>query len=245
MNRPRSKHEKHRILFGLLLGTTVGLASLGCPGAQALSDSALASIEFQQKLNTQVPLNLRFVDETGQAVSLADYFGSKPIVLVPGYYRCPMLCTLVLNGLVESLDGMRWGAGREFTVINISIDPQEQPSLAAAKKQTYLKRYGRADASAGWHFLTGKEPEIRVLADAVGFGYRFDPVTGQYAHPSGLIILTPEGKVARYFFGVHFSSQQLYEALKASASNKIGSPIQKLILLCFHYNPLTGKYSPT
>ncbi|HTL18301.1 MAG TPA: SCO family protein [Patescibacteria group bacterium] len=236
---------KRTAFFELLLGITVGLAPLRSAGAQPLSDAALASIDFKQKLNSQVPLTLRFIDETGAPVRLSDYFGSKPVVLVLGYYKCPMLCNLVLNGLVESLDNMRWGVGQEFVVLNVSIDPEEQPGLAAAKKQTYLKRYGRTDAAAGWHFLTGKEPEIRLLAESVGFGYRFDPATRQYAHPSGLIILTPEGKVARYFFGVNFSSQQLFEALKASASNKVGSPIQKLILLCFHYNPLSGKYSST
>jgi protein SCO1/2 len=188
-------------------------------------------------------LDLPFVDETGRAVRLGDYFGEKPVVLVLGYYGCPMLCTLVLNGLVETMEGMKWRVGNEFEVVNVSINPQELPALAAAKRQSYLKRYGRAGAENGWHFLTGKEPEIQTLAQAVGFGYRFDPASKQYAHPSGLVILTPHGKVSRYLFGVSFSSRELYTALKEASSNKVSSPIQELILLCFHYNPMTGKYS--
>jgi protein SCO1/2 len=154
-----------------------------------------------------------------------------------------MLCTFVLNGLVEGLQDLKWHVGDEFDVINVSINPQEGATLAAAKKQTYLKRYGRSGAAGGWHFLTGKEPEIRSLAQTVGFGFRFDPVTQQYAHPSGVIILTPQGKVAKYLFGVTFASRELYESLRTARGNQISSPVQRLILLCFHYNPLTGKYS--
>jgi len=213
--------------------------------SQPLSDGDMARISFEQRLGAQLPLELRFVDETGRAVSLSDYFGKKPIILVLGYYGCPMLCTLVLNGLVESMQDMKWRVGNEFEVVNVSICPEESPALAAAKKQTYLKRYGRAGADQGWHFLTGTEPAIRSLADTVGFTYRYDPGTRQYAHPSGLVILTPHGKVAHYLFGVSFPSRNLFEDLKEASSGQVGSPIQKLILLCFHYNPLTGKYSPT
>jgi protein SCO1/2 len=211
--------------------------------SQPLLDADLAKITFEQKLNARLPLNLDFVDETGRGVRLGEYFGSKPIVLVLGYYGCPMLCTLVLNGLVESLQDLKWRAGSEFAIVNLSIDPEESPALAAKKKRTYLKRYGRAEGPEGWHFLTGKTPEIHALAQAIGFGYRFDPLTKQYAHPSGFVVVTPQGKVARYFFGVTFPSSEVYAALRDASQNKPGSPIQQLILLCFHYNPLNGRYS--
>jgi protein SCO1/2 len=233
-------HPLCRWMFPILL-LVVSLA----PGvrAQGISDSALAQIDFVQNLGAQVPGDLRFQDETGRTVRLGGYFGSKPLILVLGYYGCPMLCTYVLNGLVEGLQDLKWHIGAEFDVINVSINPQEGPTLAAAKKQTYLKRYGRSGAVGGWHFLTGEEPEIRALAQTVGFGYRFDPATQQYAHPSGVVILTPQGKVAKYMFGVTFASRDLYESLRTAGGNQISSPVQRLILLCFHYNPLTGKYS--
>jgi protein SCO1/2 len=229
------------------LAVVLGLGLLFCgrSSAQPISDSALAHIDFAQNLDAQVAPDLQFVDETGKSVRLGDYFGSKPVILVLGYYGCPMLCTLVLNGMVESLQDMQWRAGSDFVIVNVSINPDEHPALAAAKKQVYLKRYGRAGAREGWHFLTGREPEISRLAKTVGFGYQFDPATRQYAHPSGLVILTPQGKVARYLFGVTFTPHDLYQALHQASSNQIASPIQRIILLCFHYNPLRGKYSAT
>src|SRR5207302_151037 len=164
------------------------------------------------------------------------------VVLVLGYYQCPMLCTLVLNGLVESAADMKWSIGREFEVVDVSIDPNESPAMAAAKKRSYLKRYGRPVAAGGWHFLTGNEGTVRRLAGEVGFRYAYDPASKQYAHPSGLVILTPEGKVSTYLFGVTYAPKDLFASLQAASSNKTGSPIQQLILLCFHYNPFTGKY---
>lgn len=236
----------HNSEFGIRISSLILLALLlsNGLGAATLSDQTLANINFEQKLNTQVSLELPFRDESGKQVRLASYFGGKPVILVLGYYECPMLCSLVLNGMVESLLDLKWTIGNQFQVVNVSINPRETPALAAAKKRTYLKRYGRAAAGAGWHFLTGEEPAIKRLADEVGFQYAYDPATGQYAHPSGLVILTPEGKVARYFFGVAFSANDLYLALQGASDHKVGSPIQRLILLCFHYNPITGKYSP-
>jgi len=213
------------------------------PGAQGLSDNTLSQIRFDQKLNTQVTSSLSFQDEDGKPVQMGQYFGQKPIVLVLGYYECPMLCTLVLNGMVESAADMKWSIGQDYDVVNVSISPDETPALAAAKKRSYLKRYGRQTAAAGWHFLTGNEASIRQLADEVGFRYAYDPASKQYAHPSGLVVLTPDGKVSRYLFGVTYSPKDLYGALRDASSNKVGSPIQQLILLCFHYNPITGKYS--
>jgi protein SCO1/2 len=144
--------------------------------------------------------------------------------------------------MVEAMNDMKWSIGNQFNVVHVSIDPKETPQLAAAKKATYLRRYGRAGADAGWHFLTGDEPAIRQLADEVGFHYAYDPAVRQYAHPSGLIVLTPEGKTAKYFFGVTFSPAEVYAALQDASDNKVGSPIERLVLLCFHYSPIHGKY---
>jgi protein SCO1/2 len=210
--------------------------------AQTLSDNQLANIRFDQKLNSQISLALPFRDENGNAVQLKNYFGTKPVILVLGYYQCPMLCTLTLNGMIESLQDLKWSIGKDFDVINVSIDPSETPALALAKKQNYLKRYGRSGASAGWHFLTGDEAAIRQLAGEVGFQFVYDPVSKQFAHPGGLIVLTPEGKVSRYVFGVTYGSKDVFTALQGASFHKVGSPIQQLVLLCFHYNPITGKY---
>jgi protein SCO1/2 len=213
-------------------------------GAQSLTGSQLSQIRFDQKLGSQISLTLAFRDETGKTVTLGDYFGQKPVVLVLGYYQCPMLCTLTFNGMVESMEDMKWSIGKEFDVVHVSINPKETSALAAAKKQAYLKRYGRENAAAGWHFLTGDEPNIRKLADEVGFQYAYDSSVQQYAHPAGLVIVTPEGKVAKYLFGVTFSPTELYAGLQSASEHKVGSPIERLVLLCFHYSPIQGKYGP-
>ena len=210
--------------------------------AQSLSEKDLAKIIFDQKLNSQLNLDLLFQNEEGKPTPLREYFGKKPVLLVLGYYECPMLCTLVLNGLVEALQDMKWSIGQEFEVICVSISPSEHASLAAAKKRIYLKRYGRPGAAQGWHFLTGEEPPIRQLARQTGFNYAYDPVIKQYAHPSGFIVLTPGGKVAGYFFGVSHAPKEIHASLKAASSNEIGTPIQQLFFLCFHYSPIQGKY---
>jgi len=210
--------------------------------AQALTESQLLDIRFDQKLGSQVSLDLHFRDENGKRVALSDYFGQKPVVLVLGYYRCPMLCTLTFNGMVEAMNDMKWSIGDEFNVVNVSINPRETPELAAEKRKNYLKEYGRPSAAAGWHFLTGDEPEIRRLADEVGFHYSYDASVQQYAHPSGLVILTPDGKVSKYFFGVKFAPPEVYAALHDASQRNVGSPIHRLVLLCFHYNPIKGKY---
>jgi protein SCO1/2 len=210
--------------------------------SDTLTDSHLAEIKFDQKLNNTISLDLHFRDENNKEVRLADYFSKKPVILVLGYYGCPMLCTLVLNGMAEGLQDLRWSIGKEYDVINVSIDPHETPLLAAAKKRSYLKRYGRDTAESGWHFLTGDSDAIQRLADEVGFRYAYDPVSKQYAHPSGLVVLTRDGRISRYLFGVTFSPRDLYTSLDTASSRKIGSRIQDLILLCFHYRPITGRY---
>lgn len=234
---------KLQIQSFLLLVACLSVSSTGF--AQSLSDDALTQIRFDQKLNAHVSPDLVFHDEQGRAVRLGQYFGRKPMVLVLGYYKCPMLCSLVLNGMVESMQDVKWSIGREFEVINVSIDPHETFTLAAAKKRTYLRSYGRPDAADGWHFLTGDDAAIHQLAAEVGFRYAYDSVAKQYAHPSGLIILTPEGKVSQYIFGVTYQPKYLASSLKVAAGSHVGSPVQQLFLLCFHYNPVTGKYSLT
>jgi protein SCO1/2 len=228
--------------FSLLLAIFCSVGFAASIPSDTLTDSRLAEIKFDQKLNTTISLDLHFRDENGRDVRLADYFSKKPVILVLGYYGCPMLCTMVLNGMVEGLQDLRWSIGKEYDVINVSIDPHETPSLAAAKKRSYLKRYGRDSAESGWHFLTGDADSIQHLADEVGFRYAYDPLSKQYAHPSGLVVLTPDGKISCYLFGVTFSPRELHTSLDTASSRKIGSRIQDLILLCFHYRPITGRY---
>ncbi|MCX8072128.1 MAG: SCO family protein [Candidatus Binatia bacterium] len=203
----------------------------------------LQKVDFEQRLGTQVPLDLMFRDESGQTVRLGDYFQGKPVVLTLSYYECPMLCTLVLNGLVSALRALRFDLGKEFVAINVSFNPRESAELAAAKKATYLKEYRRSGAEAGWHFLTGGEAAIQRLTEAVGFRYAWDEKNQQYAHATGLVVLTPGGQIARYFYGVEFSPRDLRFALIEAAEGKIGSPVDKLLLYCFHYDPATGRYS--
>ena len=212
-------------------------------GAHSLSDDTLKKIAFDQKLGQPVSLDLPFRDEQGKPVRLGDFFGGRPVILVLGYYRCPMLCTLVLNGMISGLQDVKLQMGRDYEVVNVSIDPRETPALAAAKKHSYVTRFGQPNAAAGWHFLTGKDPAIRKLASEVGFIYAYDSASLQYAHPSGLVILTPSGKISHYLSGVVFSSPDLTSALTDASNAKVGSPIEQLYLLCFHYSPFSGKYS--
>jgi protein SCO1 len=228
-----------------LLCLAVTPARAGKEPISSLSEETLASLRFQQHLNAQISLDLNFRDETGRTLRLGDYFGRKPVILVLGYYECPMLCTLVNNGLVECLQDLKLDLGKEFDVVHVSIDPREAPALAAAKKRTFLRLYGRRGAEAGWHFLTGDEAAIRRLAAEVGFQYAYDAALKQYAHPSGIVVLTPGGKVARYFFGLTFPPRELAATLRDAGSEKTGSPVQQLLLICFHYNPLHGKYGTT
>lgn len=225
----------------IALATLISLMAFAAHAIE-LHDNALREIRFDQKIGAQIPFDAVFRDEAGNPVRLGNYFGKKPVILVLGYYGCPMLCTLVLNGLVESMQDLKMDIGNQFDVLDVSISPTETPQLAAAKKREYLRHYGRHGADAGWHFLTGGEPAIRQLADAVGFRYAYDTSMKQYAHPSGFIVLTPQGKVSRYFFGVNFRAQELNDALLAASANRAGSPIRQLFLLCFHYSPVTGKY---
>jgi protein SCO1/2 len=232
----RALNGVRQILLAALL--TSSSLTLG----QTLTETQLSAIRFDQKLNSRISLDLQFRDEQGKTVALADYFGQKPVVLVLGYYECPMLCTLTFNGMVESMNEMKWSIGDQFSIVHVSINPTETPALALAKKRSYLRAYGRSGAEAGWHFLTGDEPAIRQLANEVGFHYAYDSSVRQYAHPSGLIVLTPDGTISKYLFGVQFLPSDVYGALQSASQRKVGSPIEKLVLLCFHYNPIRGKY---
>lgn len=210
--------------------------------AQPAATNPFAAVGLDQRLNEQLPLDLSFRDETGKPVYLRDYFGEKPVVLALVYYQCPMLCTLVLNGLLRSLRALSFTAGTEFTVVTVSFDPRETSALAATKKAAYLQDYARPGAETGWHFLTGEEPAIQQLTQAVGFRYVYDAKADQYAHASGIIVLTPQGRIARYFYGVEYAPRDLRLGLVEASANKIGSPVDQLLLLCYHYDPATGKY---
>jgi protein SCO1/2 len=210
--------------------------------AGTIPRAELAEIRFDQRLNHAVSKDLSFRDEAGREVRLRDYFGTKPVALIMGYYECPMLCTLVLNGFIETLHQLRPDVGEKFDLIMVSINPAETPSLAWEKKQNYLRRYGRRGAESQWHFLTGDEQAVRQLAEEIGFSYALDKNSNEYAHPSGFVVLTPDGVISRYFFGMRYAADELQIAIDEAAARKISSPIREFLLLCFHYNPLTGKY---
>jgi protein SCO1 len=209
---------------------------------------ALRDIGIEQRLNEQVPLGLNFRDETGQSVRLGDYFGKRPVVISLVYYNCPKLCNLVLNGLVGGLKTLPFTVGKEFDVVTVSFDPRESAADAVAKKEVVMHDYGRAgdaaSVAAGWHFLTGDKASIDALADAVGFKYAFDTASNQYAHASGVMIATPEGKLSHYFYGIEYAPRDLKFGLVEASEGKIGSAVDKLTLYCFHYDPTTGKYGP-
>jgi protein SCO1/2 len=216
------------------------------PPPRATSDVApgmFQKIKFDQNLDAQLPLDVPLRDERGQAVRLGDFFGPRPVIVNLVYYQCPMLCNEVLNSLLRSLNALTFDAGKEFEVVTLSIDPSETPELAARKKAAYLARYGRQGADQGWHFLTGDEASIRRIARVVGFHYVYDEKSRQFAHPAGIAIATPQGKIARYFFGITYPARDLKLGLVEAAARKIGSPMDQVLLMCFHYDPRTGKYN--
>jgi len=202
----------------------------------------LENVGIEQHLDTQVPPDLTFRDETGKTVKLGDYFGRKPLILNLVYYNCNMLCGEALAGLSSAMRLVKFDLGNEFDVITISFDPRETPGMAAAKKQDYVKRYGRANAAAGWHFLTGQPDSINALTKAVGFQYQYDPKTNQYAHATAIMVLTPQGRISRYFYGVDFPPKDLRMGLVEASQGKIGNAVDAVLLYCYHYNPETGKY---
>jgi protein SCO1 len=209
------------------------------------STEVLKKVGIEQKLNSQIPLDLSFRDEEGREVRLGDYFrNGKPVVLTLVYYECPMLCNQVLNGVVGTLQALSFTPGREFEVVTVSFDPREGPELAAKKKETYLKRFGREGAGEGWHFLTGDKASIDALAQSVGFRYVWDDESQQFAHASAIMVATPEGRLSHYFYGIEYSPKDLRLALVESSKGQIGTPVDELILYCYHYDPATGRFAP-
>jgi protein SCO1/2 len=204
--------------------------------------SVLNNIGIDQKLNAQAPLELSFKDEHGREVKLGDYFGKVPVVLALVYYDCPMLCTETLNGMVSAFSILKFDIGNQYQVVTVSFDPKEKPELALKKKEAYVHRYGRAGAEQGWHFLTGEPASIAALTKAVGFRYQWDDQTQQYAHATGLILLTPQGRIAQYYYGVEFSPRDLRLGMVEASQGHIGTLVDQVLLYCYHYDPRTGKY---
>ncbi|MDT4895048.1 MAG: hypothetical protein QOH25_125 [Acidobacteriota bacterium] len=206
---------------------------------------ALREVRIEQRLNEQLPLDLQFKDETGRTVELREYFNkSRPVILSLVFYKCPMLCNQILSGLMAGLRSQSFDVGREFEVLTVSFDPRETPELAAEKKQSYIERYNRPGAEKGWHFLTGDQENITRLTEAVGFHYNYDEKTNQFAHASGIMLLTPEGKLSRYFYGIEYNARDLRFGLIEASNNRIGSMADQLLLYCYHYDPATGRYGP-
>ncbi len=203
----------------------------------------LENVGIDQRLGEQLPLDLTFRDESGADVRLGDYFGKRPVVLTLVYYSCPMLCNQVLNGLTSALDVISFDIGKEFEVVTVSFDPRETAELARNKKETYIQWYKRPGASGGWHFLTGDKASIDKLTEAAGFHYKFDPATNQFVHATGIMLATPEGKLARYFYGIEYAPKDLRLGLIEASEKRIGNPVDRLLLYCFHYDPSAGKYS--
>ena len=224
----------------------VALILLVAARARAHDDQrpvALRDVAFDQQLNQQVPLDLTFRDESGKTVYLASYFKQKPVILNFVYYKCRDLCPLLLDGIVRSLRALSFDAGNQFDVLTVSFDPHDDAPLAAAKKTDLVAKYSRPGAAPGWHFLTGDETSIQRLTQSVGFRYSYDARTGEFGHATGIIILTPQGKTSRYFYGIDFSPRDLRLGLIEAAADQIGSPIDQLLLFCYHYDPTSGKYN--
>ena len=202
----------------------------------------LTNVGIEQHLDAQVPADLNFTDDTGRAVRLGDYYGKKPLILNLVYYNCPMLCGETLAGLTGSMKMIKFDVGNQFDVLTVSFNPQETPQLAAEKKKDYLKRYGRPNAAAGWHFLTGPGDSINALTKSVGFQYQYDAAKNQYAHATAIMVLTPQGRISRYFYGVDYPPKDLRMGLVEASEGKIGNAVDQVLLYCYHYDPAAGKY---
>jgi protein SCO1 len=241
------------LVTALLLGPLTALAQVSSYGDKQMGERAdqppplLSKVFIHQRLDQQVPLDAVFRDENGATVKLGDYFGKRPVILAVVYYSCPMLCSEELNGLVSALEMVKFRPGKDFDIVAVSIDPSEGPELAAKKKAMYVKRYGHPETAAGWHFLTGQQPAIDDVAKAVGFGYARVPGPDghltQFAHASGIQILTPEGKLAQYYMGVEYSPKDLQLGLVEASHHKIGSPVDNILTYCYRYDPELNKHS--
>jgi protein SCO1/2 len=234
-----------RVLLVLTLLPVSALAQMnnGIMGAPANTrPPRLQNVGIEQHLDAQVPPDLTFRDETGKPVRLGDYFGRKPLILNLVYYNCTMLCGEALAGLSSAMRLVKFDVGNEFDVVTVSFDPRETPEMAAAKKIDYVKRYGRANAAAGWHFLTGQPESIDALTKAVGFQYQYDAKSNQYAHATAIMVLTPQGRISRYFYGIDFPPKDLRMGLVEASQGKIGNAVDAVLLYCYHYDPQSGKY---
>jgi protein SCO1/2 len=221
-----------------------GAAPASTPSLPAAEQPAIArDVAFEQRLGARLPLDARFVDSDGGAVRLGDLLGTRPVLLVPAYYECPMLCTLVLNGVVRMLRALPFDVGDELDVVVFSIDPDETPALAAAKKRNLLAEYRRPGAARGWRLLTGDPDAIEALTRAIGFRYAYDPASGQFAHASGVVVLTPDGRPSQYFLGVEFSPRDVRLAVVEASSGRVGSVVDQLLLLCLQWDPSRGRYT--
>jgi protein SCO1/2 len=242
-NLVRNRLGLARAIAGVLfVGCLLSLARPARGGDSTTLPPLLRGVGIDQRLNEQLPLDLPFLDEDGKSVRLGDYFGKRPVVLSLIYYACPMLCTTAENGLLEALKQVKFDVGYQFDVLTVSFDSKDTPAAASAKKSIYAGLYGRKGAARGWHFLTGSEASIRRLTQAVGFHYNYDPTTKQFAHATGIIVLTPEGRISRYFYGIQYPAGDLRLALVDSSNNQIGNPVDAVLLFCSHYDPAVGKY---
>ena len=246
-----------KLAASMVAGLATALIVLSASGQSVVSSRAtggglvdpqdmpgpLKDVGFDQNLGKSLPLDTLFFDDQGREVRLGDYFGERPVILTFVYYDCPMLCPMVLNGVAKSLGVLSFDVGQEFDVVAISIDPNETPEMAAGVKQTTVKRYGREETADGWHFLTGSEQAVRQVTDTAGFRYAYLPETGEFAHASGMIVVTPEGTLAQYLYGLDFAPRHVQLALVEASSNQIGSVVDQLLLYCFRYDPKLGKYT--
>ena len=234
------------LVAALAVAGEVRATAPGAPPVEApLPAPPLKDIGYDQKLGGQVPLDLVFGDEAGKAVTLRDFVGKRPVILSLVYFDCPMLCGMTTDGLVRSLRALRFDVGKDFDVLSVSFDPRETPELASAKKGPVMRQYGRAGAEQGWHFLTGSKESIDALTKAVGFRYVWDAEQKQFAHATGILVLTPQGRIARYFFGIEYPAKDLRLGLIEASEEKIGNVVDQLLLLCYHYDPKVGRYTAT
>ena len=241
--------KKLFVTLGLGAAMTTGVAAQGFYSAPPKREpanerpAALREVGIDQKLNEQLPLDATFKDSDGNTVTLGQYFGKgRPVVLALVYFECPMLCTQVLNGLTGALETVTLNAGSDFDVIALSFDPREDSKIAKAKKIAYMGRYGRKGTEHGWHFLTGSDDQIKRVTNAVGFRYTFDEQIGQFAHGAAVTVLTPEGRVSRYLYGIDYGGRDMRFALVEASDGKIGTPVDRALLYCYHWDPTTGRY---
>ncbi|HEX9110496.1 MAG TPA: SCO family protein [Terriglobales bacterium] len=231
------------LLAGAAWGQGMGNSIISPP--PNVRPPGLKNVGIQQNLNQQIPPDLTFTDDLGRKVQLGDYFGQKPLILNFVYYSCPMLCGEALAGLESALRVLKFDLGKEFEVITISFDPKDTPEAAAKKKEQFLRRYNRPGAERGWHFLVGEPGAIDAVTRAAGFQYEYDQKTGQFAHSTAILVLTPQGKIAQYYYGIEYPPKDLRLALVEASQNRIGNLVDELLLYCYHYDPAKGKYSAT